>query len=331
MKVHKAERLLNLIVCLLETERPMSVQQIQDTVPGYADQGWESFKRMFERDKDALREVGIPLDRQPVVVRGEQEEGYRIPKDRYYLPDLALAPEEVAALWLAAGLVRIQDPGTARAALLKLSGDLPADLSEDRLPWLQADFGLSVPGLSRAFEAVADRRRVTFGYRSRSGEQQRILDPYGLVHRKGAWYLVGRDHARDEIRSFRLDRVVGELRFQTGGGAPQATGPEFEPPPGFRPQEALQVPPFVGRPGAGAEEETALVTFDAATAWWVERSHPWLRLAWDDAGGASASIPVVDHDGFVSWILSLGEGVEVARPASLRAAILARLEEVCGG
>ncbi|MGH2718065.1 MAG: helix-turn-helix transcriptional regulator [Actinomycetota bacterium] len=361
MAVPKAERLLNLIVCLLETERPVTARQIHDIVPGYAGHGFESFKRMFERDKEALREVGIPLDLGPVVVEGQEEDGYRIPKDRYYLPDLNLGPEELAALWLAAGLVRLQDPGAARAALLKLSGDAPAaaraEADRARLSWLSADLGLAVAGLPRAFEAVAERKTVTFRYRStRSGETietSRVVDPYGLVHRKGAWYLVGLDHRRGEQRSFRLDRVTGEIRFES---SPQVSpGPEFDPPVGFRPEEALELPPFVGRvspvevlanprgsqaeapaapagaiSGNGQPFPIALVVFDAEVAWWVERSHPWLHLTPAAGGGAEGKIAVSDPDGFVSWVLSLGDGVEVLSPSALRQAVLTRLEALCG-
>jgi proteasome accessory factor B len=329
--VRKAERLLNLIAFLLETDRPITVQQIQDTVPGYAGLGRDAFRRMFERDKDALREVGIPLERARFAVQGEPEEGYRIPKERYYLPDLDLAPEELAALWLAAGLVRLQDPGAARTALLKLAGELPPDVERARLSWLSADLGLAVAGLPRAFEAVADRKTVTFDYRGRSGRQTRRLDPYGLVHRKGTWYLVGRDHDRQENRSFRLDRVEGEIRF-----ASPSTGADFDPPEGFRPEQALELPPFVGKdevPGRDGAGPTAgaLVSFDASTAWWVERTHPWLSLSWADDGRASARVPVSEPSGFISWLLSLGEGAELIEPPELRQEVLDRLERVCAG
>ena len=257
---------------------------------------------------------------------GEPEEGYRIPKDRYYLPELDLAAEELASLWLAAGLVRLQDPTAARTALLKLAGELPPEVERARLSWLSADLGLAVPGLPRAFEAVAERRTITFDYRGRSGVQTRTLDPYGLVHRKGTWYLVGRDHDRGENRSFRLDRVCGDLQYRSKGGP----GAEFESPKGFRPEEALEVPPFVGRE-EGVPAVDALVRFDTSTAWWIERTHPWLRLTWGGDGDASARVPVSDNAGFVSWLLSLGEGVELLEPAALRREVLARLEEICVG
>ncbi|MEA2502651.1 MAG: proteasome accessory factor, partial [Actinomycetota bacterium] len=212
--------------------------------------------------------------------------------------------------------------------LLKLAGELPPEVERARLSWLSADLGLAVPGLPRAFEAVAERRTITFDYRGRSGVQTRTLDPYGLVHRKGTWYLVGHDHDRGENRSFRLDRVSGDIQFRGKGGP----GADFVAPEGFRPQEALEVPPFVGR-DVGREEGLqavdALVRFDASTAWWIERTHPWLRLDWEGDGTASAQVPVSDNAGFVSWLLSLGEGVELLQPAALRGEVLARLEEIC--
>src|SRR5205823_2381508 len=169
LSVRKAERLLNLVAMLLETSRPVTAQQIRETIPGYDQDSWEAFKRMFERDKDELREMGIPVELAPTDP-WEVEEGYRIPKDRYYLPDLNLAADEMAALVLAAGLVRMEDPDAARTALLKLSGDLSGNQGAPapdaaRLPWLTADLGLAAPGLAKAFAAVADRKRVTFRYR----------------------------------------------------------------------------------------------------------------------------------------------------------------------
>ncbi|MGH2687534.1 MAG: helix-turn-helix transcriptional regulator, partial [Actinomycetota bacterium] len=115
--MRKAERLLNLVAMLLETSRPVTAQQIRETIPGYDQGNWETFKRMFERDKDELREMGIPLEL-VATDAWEVEEGYRIPKDRYYLPELRLEEDEMAALVLAAGLVRMQDPEAARTALL---------------------------------------------------------------------------------------------------------------------------------------------------------------------------------------------------------------------
>jgi proteasome accessory factor B len=324
MKVRKAERLLNLIVLLLDTARPLTVHEIRETVPGYAQEQWDSFKRMFERDKEVLREMGIPLEL-GATDAWEAEEGYRIPKERYELPDLNLSDEELAALCLAAGLLRLQDPEAAQVALLKLAGDLSPELEAARPRWLAADLGLAVPGLPKAFEAVAERKRLAFSYRSSKDGRTapRTLDPYGLVHRRGSWYLVGRDHRSGEIRSFRLDRVVGQIHFLD----PSSPGGEFEPQEGFRPEEALEAPPFVASNGAGIE---AVVRFEASSAWWIERTQPWLRLEAAGGGAALARVGVSDPVGFISWVLSLGEGAEVVEPPQLRGLVRQRLEEACG-
>jgi len=304
---------------LLETSRPISLQEIHQTIPGYGQDQWDAFKRMFERDKQELHEMGIPVERAPMDV-WEIEEGYRIPKDRYYLPELELAPDELAALWLAAGLVRMRDDATARSAMLKLGHNSPVDRSLHP-QWLSADLSLAAPNLPASFEAVSERKRVTFSYRSRSGEKVRTLDPLGLVHRKGVWYLVGLDHGTSEVRSFRLDRVVGEVR-QTD---PTKSGPDFEPPENFRAEAALETPPFV----QGTRLMKADVKFAPSASWWVERSSPWLDLTPEDGGGASATVEVTDVDGFISWILSFGEGAEVTAPSELRAAMLRRLRDIC--
>lgn len=320
MPVRKSERLLNLIVMLLETAQPVTAEQIHRTIPGYGQDSWDTFKRMFERDKEELREMGIPVEL-TAVDAWETEQGYRIPKDRYYLPDLHLEPDELAALWLAAGLLRMSDPGPARSALMKLTEGAPPE-TEGNLSWLTADMGLAAPNLSTALESVAERKRVTFPYRSKEATRSRTVDPFGLTHRRGKWYLVGRDEGSDEIRSFRLDRVEGVIHVSH----PSRPGPEFEIPEGFNLQGYMERPPFV----QGSLPDKAKVRFDPSTAWWVERSSPWLRLEPDGDLGATAVVEVTDDSGFISWLLGFGEGAEVLEPQRLRDLALHRLKEICG-
>lgn len=315
----KAERLLNLVVMLLETSRPVTVQEIYQTIPGYG-QSWDAFKRMFERDKEELREMGIPLELAPVD-SWETEEGYLIPKDRYYLPDLQLQPEEVAALWLAAGLVRVNDPATFQSASIKLGLDANSD-QEAAKPPITADLSLAEPNLPRAFEAATRRKSVTFDYFSHGEQKTRTVDPYGLVHRKGIWYLAGRDHSTNELRSFRLERVRGTLRLSQPG-KPSA---DFEVPADFNAETALEAPPFV----QGMPLMQAKVRFEASAAWWVERASPWLHLQRNDDGSATATVEVTDVTGFISWLLSFGESAEVVEPRELRKQTAKRLMAICG-
>jgi len=305
---------------LLETSQPVTAEQIHRTIPGYGQDSWDTFKRMFERDKEELREMGIPVELSSVDT-WDTEQGYRIPKDRYYLPDLDLAPDEVAALWLAAGLLRMSDPGPARTALMKLTEGAPPP-TEGNLSWLTADLGLTAPNLTVALDSVAARKKVTFAYRSKDAVRSRLVEPYGLTQRRGKWYLVGHDENSDEIRSFRLDRVEGTIRLTH----PSRPGPEFEIPEGFTLQGYMERPPFV----QGAVPEKATVRFDPSTAWWVERSSPWLRLEHHDDLSATAVVEVTDDSGFISWLLGFGEGAEVLQPQRLRDLTRKRLEEICG-
>lgn len=305
---------------LLETTRPVTSEQIHATIPGYGQDSWDTFKRMFERDKEELREMGIPLELSNIDA-WDTEQGYRIPKDRYYLPDLNLEPDEIAALWLAAGLVRMSDPGPARAALMKLT-EGPAPEPEGNLSWLTADMGLAGPNMSVALDSVAERKQVSFSYRSKQAISPRTIEPYGLTHRRGRWYLVGNDHKSGEIRSFRLDRVEGSVR-QTH---PSRPGPEFVVPDSFNLQGYMERPPFV----QGEQLSEALVRFDPSTAWWVERTSPWLRLERSEDLSATAIVEVADDSGFVSWLLGFGEGAEVLEPQRLRDLTRSRLEEICG-
>jgi proteasome accessory factor B len=322
MTVRKAERLINLTAYLLETTKPVTAKEIQRTIPGYSE-NWQSFLRTFERDKDELREMGLPLEFVPTPDPLDDTEGYTIPKERYYLPDLELEDDEIAALWLAAGLLRLPDPGAARAALLRLTGEAPAEDDRAQLTWLVADLGLSEPALPRAFHAVAERKRITFPYPSKEGApKERILDPYGLVHRRGAWYVIGREHENDEVKSFRLDRMLGDLRLVD----PSAPGNQYLIPRAFRPEAAIETPPFV----QGEALTVANVKFDAATAWRVERGFPWLTLNFADDGSAETEVPVTEKNGFLSWILSFGEGAKVLSPPELVEGVTARLEKICG-
>jgi predicted DNA-binding transcriptional regulator YafY len=210
--VDRLERLLNLVAALIDTDRPLTAEEIAGRVPGYPSPG-PTFKRAFERDKATLRAMGVPLE---VIVleplNPESPQGYRVRRQRYELPDPGLDPDEVAALHLAATSVRL-DGGDATAAVWKLGG-VPVDRRDQAAT-------ASLPGgdhLEALFAAATERRTVGFGYRGSA----RTVDPWRFEFRNGHWYLVGWDHDRGDQRTFRLDRLTDAPR----PGAPDA----FEPP-----------------------------------------------------------------------------------------------------
>jgi proteasome accessory factor B len=310
--MHPLERLVNLVALLLESRTPLTFDQIRSKLSeGYGHQDASSAKRMFERDKDVLRDIGVPIE----VVSTDAwdvEHGYTIDKDRYYLPDIAFTPEELSALFVA---VRSAGDVSAEEAVRKLlsgaDGGILAGLGPPALG------GETDPNLSRAAEAVAAGRRVRFAYRTSRGERSdRSVDAFGLAVRGGHWYLVGLDLDREEIRSFRLSRISDDLEI---------VGEGTEPPEGFRAAEHVRAGPW----GPGDAESTATIAFAPDVAWWATKgvaNAETVRTRED--GWIEVRVPWSPGEGLVPWILSFGPDAEAVEPPELRSEILGRLEAI---
>ncbi|HTZ44349.1 MAG TPA: WYL domain-containing protein [Jatrophihabitans sp.] len=221
MAARRQQRLVSLVLCLLSTRQFITADRIRDTVEGYqvaedSASPDEAFKRSFERDKAELRELGIPLEtgRNSIF---DTEDGYRIARKDFELPPISLAADEAAAVGLAARLWSTASLATeARAALIKLRAagieiDEPAS---DALPPLAGNS----PALPPLVAAVSGRRVVQFSHRKRYSDtaDRRTVEPWGVLSWRGRWYVVGHDRDRGEVRSFRLDRIVGGVRTLPG-------------------------------------------------------------------------------------------------------------------
>jgi proteasome accessory factor B len=213
----RTERLVNLVICLLSTRRFLTAAQIARTVPGYEhDQEdpkeHEAFQRMFERDKAELRELGVPVET-GTTSAFDTEPGYRIAERDYALPDIHLAPDEAAAVGLAARLW--QSAGLASAAssaLLKLRA---AGIDVDPQTTLGVEPVVAgEPAVDVLLAAARVRRAVRFAYRGSHDDEPAIrnLQPWGVVSWHGRWYVVGHDTDRNAQRCFRLSRVAGVVK-----------------------------------------------------------------------------------------------------------------------
>ncbi|BBY76871.1 hypothetical protein MPRF_37700 [Mycolicibacterium parafortuitum] len=216
---------MNLVIALLSTRSFITADRIRETVYGYSGEASdEAFSRMFERDKNELRDLGIPLETGRVSP-SDPTEGYRINRDAYALPAVELTPDEAAAVAVATQLWESPELITAtQGALLKLraagvdveapDGDV-AITSTGALPGLRG----SEEVLGILLSAIDSGRAVTFPYRPSRSEPYttRTLEPWGVVTDRGRWYVVGHDRDRDAVRTFRLSRIGPEVR---------PTGPE---------------------------------------------------------------------------------------------------------
>jgi predicted DNA-binding transcriptional regulator YafY len=308
--MRRIERLINLIAALLETSRPMTASEIREEIAGYGDQqNFEAFRRAFERDKEALRNMGIPVEVVEIDPLGGEPEGYIIPKSKYYLQDLDLDPDELAALRLVTTAMMTGEE-QAEGGLLKLSvGDSGGPWTGARVTW-GADVAAEQPLLGPLYSALIDRVPISFTYRAASGEEkQREIETYGLVHRKGNWYLVGRDRARDGIRAFKVSRISGQVKKLEG---------TYDKPTDFNAAEHLSGEAW--EIGSGTKA-TATVRFDADLDWWVEQNMPQLALKPLDRGGVEVEMPFANLEALISWALGFGEHVEIVSPPEARAAM----------
>ncbi|WP_407342995.1 helix-turn-helix transcriptional regulator [Pengzhenrongella phosphoraccumulans] len=220
--LHPAERLLNLVIALVNTAGRLTKDQIRSTVAGYADAPTpDAFERMFERDKDALRELGIPI--LTVVGTGHSDDiGYRIDQEAYALRAVELTAAELGVLSLAAAFWQDKSLRTdAQRALTKLRAVGAAPAGTDLVAGLAPRVRAAGDAFGPLLDAVQARQAVRFTYRAAStGEvSERVVEPWRLLARGGGWYVVGRDRDRDAARSFRLSRLEGTVSKVGGPGS----------------------------------------------------------------------------------------------------------------
>ena len=220
MSAARTERLVNLVICLLSTRQFLSAERIRSTVAGYDDApSDEAFFRMFERDKSELRELGVPLETGRTS-HFDAGDGYRIARRDYELPEIELAPDEAAALALAARLWDSpQLAGSARSAVLKLRA-AGVEVDTTAAPGLQPRIRASDPAFDPLVVAVENARVVGFTHTAHPGSEplRRTVEPWGVVSYRGRWYLVGHDRDRGAVRCFRVSRIT-DVRTTGPAGA----------------------------------------------------------------------------------------------------------------
>jgi proteasome accessory factor B len=304
----KSERLVNLTIALLATRRWLTKSEIFRTVEGY-EGSTESKDRMFERDKDDLRSLGIEIEVGSFDPLFNDEAGYRIRQERYQLDLGDITPLEISLLSLAAQAwqgASLDD--AAQRALVKLNS-LGIAIDEANLPHavpLFSDEGLDLPKITRA---IAEHQILEFTYRNYdlSMENRRVV-PIGLSTRSGYWYLTGVDQSIGEVRTFRFDRVIGTFTVRKG---PK----KFETPENFDSQKLFERGKDIFavidvRRGKG----TSLRALASSTKSIGE---------WDQI-----QIPVLDLKTLSSLILWHGDDVYVHSPKELREMIILSLKDV---
>lgn len=305
----KSERLVNLTIALLATRRYLTKSEIFRTVAGY-DGEPDARDRMFERDKDDLRSLGIELELGSHDPLFEDEAGYRIKPERYSIQLSDLTPLEMLLLSKAADVWRDASLSSASSTGLRKLKALGLDSDPDEIPDLTARFSEIPEQLLDVIDALSLRREIVFDYiGSELMAKRRQVWPYHLSYSHNHWYLMAFDVDQQDIRRFRLDRFASPVEtnspahhFPADSDGVQAVLAQVS-------QETLlaSVSVRVGR-GARLRRDATLISSDGE---------------WD-----SLSIPFYDVDELIFNLIWLGDDVRIESPQEVRDELISAIEEL---
>src|SRR5213596_3145798 len=308
----KLIRQLSLVAYLMAERRALTARDVKSNVEGYSEMSDEAFARRFYSDRAELIALGVPLQSQRDEFTGE--ELYTLRSENYFLDELELDDDELAALqtalYLLEGKFAYAEP--LRLALQNLAlgrpgfGE-PATQTAVRVEMLDPDYSPEMPGrLGKLEGAISKQRTIKFPYYSisRNRESERTVNPYGLLSDNGSWYVIGQDLDRKDIRTFRVSRIRGDIRF--------ATRRERD----FRIPAEFDIEPYRDRPPWQIGDLTGEARIEDAddTAWWVERTYGEHGRVEDGVFSTGYSSP----GQLASWIVRQDGRASPVAPPELR-------------
>jgi proteasome accessory factor BC len=319
----KLIRQLSLVAYLMADRRPLTARDVKQNVEGYSEMSDEAFARRFYSDRAELLALGVPLQSQRDEFTGE--ELYTLRSERYFLPPLQLTDDELAALqtclYLLEGQFAYAEP--FRLALQNLTlgrpgfREAPTEIAE-RVEMRDPDYTPELAGrLSKLETAISKQRTVKFEYWSiaRDEKRERTIDPYALLPHEGSWYVVGRDHKSDAIRTFKVSRIRRDITFATRRER------DFRLPADFNAAQHRPPPPWQ----MGETVGKARIELSGGTAWWVERTY---RPPHGHVEDSVFITPYADLSHLAAWILRLDGRAVPLEPPELRRAVARGLRRV---
>lgn len=312
MAPRKSERIMNLAICLLMARRFLDKNHIRTVVDGYAGLSDAAFERTFERDKDDLRAMGVPVETGSNSSLFPDEIGYRIRRADFELPPIEFTPDEATALGLASQVwetAAVAEPTVSALAKLRAAGIEP---DASRLPGISPSIGVKEPAFEPLWQANLSQTVVRFGYRG----VRREVEPWLLTYRRGSWYLLGLDRVRQGTRMFKVGRIED---------VPQPVGK----PGAYRvPDDAdLEALTRSLEPAPADAEAVVAIRGDAAPDL-RRRGAPVEAAVALPPGFAAWRVPHRSDGDFVAEVCGYGPSVLVLEPAELRRQVVERLRQV---
>ena len=300
MTTKKLERTLNLLAELLNAETPKSAEELRKRVGMYPEDK-AAFRRTFDRDKNALRDMGVPLEIVPVLGTNPPIDGYIINKSDYYLDELDLKPAELRALNLAISSIEVLDGISEIEAMRKLGGyEESPETSTIQLPVLDAQY------LTSLFDAIANRKTIEFKY----SQKIRNIEAWRLEFTNGRWYVTGKDPSTGEVKTFRVDKIQD---ISVGLIANEYEIPDNPPKANVKPWSY----------GNGQQIETT-IQIDKTLLDWA-RSSLDVEIEINDDGSGIAKVFVSNQEAFFGRLTLLLDHAEIIAPIEMRDAFIAHM------
>jgi proteasome accessory factor BC len=318
----KLIRQLSLVAFLMAERRPITARDVKQNVEGYSEMSDEAFARRFYADRAELIGLGVPLDSQRDEFTGE--ELYTLRSERYFLPQLELTDDELAALqtslYLLEGQFAYAEPlrlALQNLALGRPGFDPPPTETAERVDVRDPDYSPEMPGrLAKLESAISKQRTVRFEYWSinRDEQRERTINPYALLPENGSWYVIGEDLDDTRRKKFRVSRVRSDIRL--------ATRRERD----FRVPEDFDIDDYRGRANwqVGDLVGEARIEVAGDTAWWVER-------VYGNAGRFEDGVFITEYASLpllASWILRQEGRAAPLEPTKLRTEVERALKRV---
>ncbi len=309
-RVNAAERMLNLLALLSARTQPITLKQIRAELHNQYSDDNNAARAQFERDKSDLRALGIPIE--GTVLGGAQagETAYSVNRNSYELSDMGFTAEELQALQLAASIVHL-GAQEGEQALWKLGAERVNPKIGPR-----ASIGFTDPHLDTILDAISVRSPLTFMYKG----EQRTVDTYGMLARRGFWYIVGFDHLRKAQRVFRVDRIESAVKKGKSGSYTIPKNLNI----------ASAVPTDRQMMAAGDyEHASAQVRIDPSLVRTVAREFGDTAKVRDEADGSAVfEIPCSNGYGFRLWLFAMVDKAEVVSPPEVRDMVVRWLDEL---
>ncbi len=316
MTARKSERLMNLTICLLVARHFVPKHRIRQAVEGYHDLTDEAFDRMFDRDKEELRLLGVPIELGKISKAFEDDPGYRVRRDEFELPEIHLEADEAAVVGLAARVWQHASLAAATSQGLRKLRAAGVSVDESALTILEPQLATHEPAFDTVFEAVTQRRAITFDYRAPGATTtaRRRLEPWGIVSWHGHWYLVGYDSDRDAPRMFRLSRIEGDV----------STGE----PGGYLPPDDLDLRALAASLAPPPPHSSATIRVRSGAGDMLRRRAAASQQV--DDGWTEIELPFGDEASLADELVSFGADVVVIGPDEVKDAVVRRLTAVAG-